>query len=141
MRMWMIDPELLCRKHLLGEHYEIHKAAGFLRNGRNLFGLLRGFLDPRRMEVRHQALTFEMQQRGYLHNSPLDMPTLDYRLLPKINEINISKSVRDLKARCVDCQRGLVGLELKAPVDRLEPPIGHQRAHKPLPLSEVRKIK
>lgn len=25
MRMWMIDPKLLCRKHLLGEHNEIHK--------------------------------------------------------------------------------------------------------------------
>jgi len=25
MRMWMIDPSLLCRKHLLGEHNEIHK--------------------------------------------------------------------------------------------------------------------
>jgi hypothetical protein len=25
MMMWMIDPVLLCRKHLLGEHGEIHK--------------------------------------------------------------------------------------------------------------------
>ena len=25
MRMWMIDPTLLCRKHLLGEHGELHK--------------------------------------------------------------------------------------------------------------------
>ena len=25
MRMWMISPEWLCRKHLIGEHGEIHK--------------------------------------------------------------------------------------------------------------------
>lgn len=25
MRMWMIDPAFLCRKHLLGAHGEIHK--------------------------------------------------------------------------------------------------------------------
>ena len=25
MRLWMIDPKLLCTQHLLGEHLEIHK--------------------------------------------------------------------------------------------------------------------
>ena len=25
MRMWMVDPKWLCRKHLLWEHVEIHK--------------------------------------------------------------------------------------------------------------------
>jgi len=25
MRMWMVEPKLLCKKHLLGEHNEIHK--------------------------------------------------------------------------------------------------------------------
>jgi hypothetical protein len=25
MRMWLVDPALLCDKHLLGEHGELHK--------------------------------------------------------------------------------------------------------------------
>ena len=25
MRMWMLNPELLCKKHLLGAHGELHK--------------------------------------------------------------------------------------------------------------------
>lgn len=24
MRMWMVDPTIMCRQHLLGEHYELH---------------------------------------------------------------------------------------------------------------------
>ena len=38
MRMWMIDPKLLCRKHLLGEHGEIHKHLPSLRKGHRVDG-------------------------------------------------------------------------------------------------------
>jgi hypothetical protein len=30
MRMWMVPPKVMCRKHLLGEHVEIHMLAGSL---------------------------------------------------------------------------------------------------------------
>ena len=36
MRMWMIDPKLLCRKHLLGEHLEIHMFVGTINKGINV---------------------------------------------------------------------------------------------------------
>ena len=25
MRMWMVNPKMLCDQHLLGEHFELHK--------------------------------------------------------------------------------------------------------------------
>jgi len=28
MRMWMLNPKALCRKHLMGEHVEIHMLVG-----------------------------------------------------------------------------------------------------------------
>ena len=31
MRQWMVDPRLLCRKHLLGEHVENHMFIGTLK--------------------------------------------------------------------------------------------------------------
>lgn len=34
MRMWVVNPKILCRKHLLGEHVELHMATGHLQRGR-----------------------------------------------------------------------------------------------------------
>jgi len=48
MRMWMLPPETMCRKHLLGEHVELHMLLGSLRRGKNIDGFLAGKLvDPR----------------------------------------------------------------------------------------------
>jgi len=33
MRMWMVDPRLLCNQHLIGEHGEIHKFLPSFRKG------------------------------------------------------------------------------------------------------------
>lgn len=57
MRMWMLPPETMCRKHLLGEHVELHMLLGSLRRGKNIDGFLAGKLvDPRRMFRRHEEL-------------------------------------------------------------------------------------
>lgn len=42
MRMWMLPPETMCRKHLLGEHVELHMLLGSLRRGKNIDGFLAG---------------------------------------------------------------------------------------------------
>ena len=62
MRMWMLPPETMCRKHLLGEHVELHMLLGSLRRGKNIDGFLAGKLvDPRRMFRRHEELLLEMR--------------------------------------------------------------------------------
>jgi hypothetical protein len=71
MRMWMIDPKYMCRKHLLGEHVEIHMIIGAIKKNKNL----QGFFDKKLIEInsiitRHDELVFEMIKRGYNHNSP-----------------------------------------------------------------------
>ena len=38
MRQWNIDPHCMCRKHLLGEHTEMHMAVGTLRRGLSIAG-------------------------------------------------------------------------------------------------------
>jgi hypothetical protein len=40
MRMWMVWPELMCRKHLLGEHVEIHMLLGALNKGHRVQGFI-----------------------------------------------------------------------------------------------------
>jgi hypothetical protein len=76
VRIWDIEPALLCRSHLLGEHRELHGLWNILTKG--LTGYSR-HPETRRWEgrlaalyLRHEALVTEMDRRGYTHRSPLD---------------------------------------------------------------------
>jgi len=76
MRIWDLDPAVLCRAHLLGEHRELHAVWSILT--RDLGGYRR-HPETRRWEGRlaalyrrHEALVAEMTRRGYRHASPLD---------------------------------------------------------------------
>lgn len=101
MRMWMVNPKLLCRQHLLGEHNEIHKAVGNLRKSGTWAKALikKGYLNPKRFLSRHNLLVKEMIKRGYNHKSKLNISKIQ---LIK-GTIDVNKSIRDLKARCKKC--------------------------------------
>lgn len=46
MRQWNVNPKLLCRNHLLGEHYETHKTAGCIIKNKSLKGYIeKNFLE------------------------------------------------------------------------------------------------
>jgi len=102
MRMWMISPHLLCRKHLLGEHVEIHMLCGAMQGGKSLAGHLeRGQLEPQNAQRRHLELVVEMARRGYNHRSPL--PIVHVRP-HQHGYVNAEQSQLDLIARCPDCR-------------------------------------
>jgi hypothetical protein len=76
MRIWDVDPPILCRSHLLGEHRELHGLWNILTAGKRGYRL---HPETRRWEGRlaalygrHEALVHEMLRRGYAHHSPLD---------------------------------------------------------------------
>lgn len=100
----MVDPALMCRQHLLGEHYEIHKMLGSLRGDGKWARRLtdRGFLEPQNTVRRHDKIAKEMVNRGYNHNSPIiidvDLP---------LGNVDVEKSLRDLAERCGDCRARL----------------------------------
>ncbi len=72
MRMWMIDPKLMCRKHLLGEHRELHALVGILKKGTGIQGYLdNNLIETHNIVNRHEELVKEMTNRGYSHKSPL----------------------------------------------------------------------
>ena len=101
MRQWLVNPILLCRKHLLGEHVEHHMFMGSIKKGISVKGYLRdGLLDPPTLRSRHGALVMEMKARGYNHKSPL--PDVDISHLPD-GHINIEYNLEDLKGRCKEC--------------------------------------
>ena len=71
MRMWMVDPRLMCRSHLLGEHKELHMLVGSVRIGRSLRGHIeRGQFELASLPARHAALAAEIERRNWNHMSP-----------------------------------------------------------------------
>ena len=99
MRQWMVPPQYMCRKHLLGEHVEHHMFVGSLH--KDLTGyLVNGLLEPYTLTERHDLVAEEMLTRGYNHRSPLPAHTL-----PAIDPGHIDRnaSLQDLLDRCPDC--------------------------------------
>lgn len=106
MRLWMTDPEIMCDKHLMGEHFETHMFYGSIKLKRKM----NGFVDNNKLEIkslkkRHDELAKEMIRRGFKHNSELkddlNLSYLDENLINK--EIDKVESLKDLVSRCLEC--------------------------------------
>lgn len=76
MRIWDVDPALLCRQHLLGEHRELHGLWNIHTLGKRGYRLhpetVRWEGKLAALFARHEALAAEMERRGYRHGTPLD---------------------------------------------------------------------
>ena len=76
MRVWDIDPALLCRSHLLGEHRELHAIWSVLTKGKKGYShhpeTLRWKGRLKALYLRHERLVAEFRKRGYSHRSPLE---------------------------------------------------------------------
>jgi hypothetical protein len=77
--MWMVEPKTLCRHHLLGEHFELHKFRHvFVKKQDVSTRIKRNQIFPKLMKQRHDELANEMIRRGYNHNSPYEQPDVSY---------------------------------------------------------------
>ena len=101
MRMWMVPPSKMCRKHLLGEHVELHMIAACLRLGKSIRGYVEtGLIETAKIADRHAELASEMARRGYNHKSPITMPA-DVR---REGRVSVHESARELSRRCPECR-------------------------------------
>ena len=103
MRMWGVKPNILCRKHLLGEHLEIHMFVGTILADKSIKGYLKNkLLDTRKLKKRHKELVREMKWRGYKHKS-----SLPKFFIEKIGAIDIKENKVELFKRCKDCRKNI----------------------------------
>jgi hypothetical protein len=107
MRMWMIEPSMLCNKHLLGEHGEIHKHRHNFVKQHSITGRIKPIvlIEPSAMKARHDELAKEMIKREMNHKSPYKQPSLSH--LPKDEryaKADINYNLIDLANRCPDCK-------------------------------------
>ena len=107
----MAPVELMCVKHLLGEHVETHMFLGSLKAGRNLLGFFeRGLLEPESLLRRHDELAYEIVRRGYSHKSPMDGDVLREALsglasMQRKARVDRDASLRELVRRCPECAK------------------------------------
>lgn len=103
MRMWGVNPKMLCDQHLLGEHVEMHMFAGCIRKGISLEGYYKNnLLCVNLLKKRHEELAAEMLSRGMNHNSPIleiDLTGL------RTGKIDIEANISELIARCSECKK------------------------------------
>ena len=112
MRMWMIYPELMCNKHLLGEHGEMHKFLPTFRKGYRVDGRFNPVVQIQFQgyKERHDALAEEMLKRGMNHKSPLvDIPDFE-SIYPEYYDklVNTELSSSDLMGRCNECAKKIL---------------------------------
>jgi len=101
MRMWGTDPKFLCRKHLLGEHLEMHMFVGAIKKGINIVGYVDGGLvETHMINLRHDELVVEMQKRGINHKSPLERLNL-----PARGRLSRKDNLIELARRCPECAK------------------------------------
>ncbi len=108
MRIWDLPPSQLCRKHLLGEHRELHALYTVITQQKKGYSqhpeTKRWVGKLKALYNRHDDLVKEMMQRGYRHNSPLeDSPMSDSELQDVfINTIEEQKAL--LNNKNCDCR-------------------------------------
>jgi len=103
----MVNPGFMCNRHLLGEHLECHMFVGHLKRKRRITNYIRlNLLEPTNLRERHDKLALEMENRGFMHKSPL--PEYDISYLPerhRIYTVNVEESITELSRRCSNCRK------------------------------------
>lgn len=107
MRVWDINPKLLCRKHLLGEHRELHAIWVILTENKKGY---RSHPETKRWEgklkalfARHEDLVSEMKCRSFRHRSNLDVAKATGRAVQDKLINTIEEQISILKNKPCDC--------------------------------------
>lgn len=107
MRTWMVDPSIMCRAHLLGEHREIHALVGMLNKAATTMPKLKPAvvgliihrcIEPQSLAERHEELVFEMLARGWNHYTPFPDFATDF-----LGVIDRTVSRNLLLNKCPEC--------------------------------------
>lgn len=108
LRIWDLPPSILCDKHLLGEHRELHAIWCVLTNNKKGYSkhpeTLRWKGKLAALYARHEALIEEFNKRGFKHYSPLNRD-LASGLAAQDTYVNtVAEQTRILKSKGCKCK-------------------------------------
>lgn len=103
MRMWGLTPNLMCMRHIVGEHGEFHKHRHSFVKKHNLKGRFIPLvqIDPKNMKKRHDELSRYLKN----HKSPYEMPDISHLSDFEGFKIDLSYNLLDLYMRCEKCRK------------------------------------
>jgi hypothetical protein len=108
MRIWDIQPEKLCRNHLLGEHAELHAVWAILTQDKEGYAhhpeVLRWKGKLKALYRKHEEIVEEMLARGYQHNSPLDPELATGAAQQDTLVDSLEEQARILRRKGCDCR-------------------------------------
>lgn len=104
MRMWMVDPRKMCKRHISGEHNEIHKHLPSLYKGVSIDGRMSPVVQIQlnALQSRHDELAAHLN-----HKSPLivDDELIHDKYTRYYNKcVDIVFNKADLILRCPACR-------------------------------------
>jgi hypothetical protein len=106
MRQWLVDPKIMCKQHLLGEHCEHHMMVGAIKKKKQFDGYIaKNCVELTSLKERHDEIVQEMERRGYNHKTSFPEYDISY-LKPEIANYKIRKeeSFQELMNRCPKCK-------------------------------------
>ncbi len=109
MRMWMVEVQTMCTKHLLGEHVETHMFLWTLKKRISVSGYIKNNLfEPESLLDRHEDIRMEMTRRWMNHNSIMSEEEVKEALeyLPSEEReylVDRRTAKYDLHSRCKVC--------------------------------------
>jgi len=108
MRIWDIPPEKLCRKHLLGEHRELHAIWSILVNNKIGYSkhpeTLRWKGKLNALYIRHEKLVNEMKIRDFNHKSPLNKELATGENIQKEYVDSVKDQIKILRNKKCKCK-------------------------------------
>ncbi len=108
MRVWDVHPRRLCRRHLLGEHRELHAIWSILTKGRKGYSrhpeTLRWKGRLRALYSRHTVLVAEMGRRGYNERTPLNKRLATGKARQDVFVDSPRKQLEILRKKKCDCR-------------------------------------
>lgn len=108
MRIWDIAPSILCRKHLLGEHRELHALWTIVSENKKGYSkhpeTLRWYGKLAALYNRHEMLVEEMKNRGYQHHSPLDKKLATGQSMQNEYVHSPEEQIQILRTKKCDCR-------------------------------------
>lgn len=125
MRIWDISPSLICNRHLLGEHRELHAIWAIITEGKKGYRhhpeIKRWQGKLKALFLRHEEIVTEMKARGFRHASFLNESLASGLSKQDVYLDSPEKQLQILKEK--DC------LCLRDPYLRLSPSGGKKEGH------------
>ena len=110
MRMWMVNPKIMCKQHLIGEYRELFTFMGAVREKKSISGYIKNnLLEPLSVKNRYEVLKSEMINRNYKPKKEFIVQDMNYISKKELNnKVNVHKSLNDLLNRCPECKKRFV---------------------------------